>query len=135
MPGETVLPIQEAPDTFQYVNYSLYGSSIGGADTLIFHCEKDTIVDAAHINLGTVSTGAATITLYHALSGTVVGSGTAMTDAVDVNTGVTAWVPKAFTMIETANFVPAGSSIGIVTSASVTAILGTLTLRIRELIR
>ena len=126
MPGEKPLPIDVTPDFMQTVTLNF--NSVLGTDQVLYFCERDTVIDKATL---VFTTGDAndTYSLRHCTSGTAPGSGVLFTDVV---TGVTANVPKHFTLVETANMVPANSTIAMDLAATTAAAKeGFVQLRIR----
>lgn len=125
MAGENVLPVSEYPDDFQYISVTLGADTVDTTATLdayIMYCDRDIVVDAAYLSLTTVdASNDATYTLQYVPSGlqdtagvTPVGpegSGTAFTNAA--TSGTTADATVAWTITETANFIPAGNRIAL----------------------
>lgn len=138
MAGETVLPIQEFPDVFQYVSVTLKADTedvTGTLDSYLMYCEEDTIVDAAYFSITTVdASNDATYTLQYVPSGTgPEASGTAFSNAA--TSGATADASVAWTITETANLVPAGNRIALKVAGTSDVEGMNITLRIRTRIR
>lgn len=138
MAGETVLPIQEFPDVFQYVSVTLKADTedvTGTLDSYLMYCEEDTIVDAAYFSITTVdASNDATYTLQYVPSGTgPEASGTAFSNAA--TSGATADASVAWTITETANIVPAGNRIALKVAGTSDVEGMNITLRIRTRIR
>ena len=147
MAGETVLPIQEFPDVFQYVSVTLKADTedvTGTLDSYLMFCEEDTIVDAAYFSITTVdASNDATYTLQYVPSGLLStagvtpvgpeGSGTVFSNAA--TSGATADASVAWTITETANIVPAGNRIALKVAGTSDVEGMNITLRIRTRIR
>ena len=135
MAGETVLPVQECPDLVtHYVSCIPQGDGSGNMsnDQILFYCERDTIVDAGFIR-AEEGDADASYQLKASASGTAAGSGTAISDALVALVSATT---KTWTITETANLVPAGSSICLdVATAASTAFRCNVTLRVRTRVR
>jgi len=119
MAGESVLPIQECPDLIAHtvvipIPDSVFDDDGSGASStaaegaFLFHCERDTIVDAAHF-LCNVTDASGDLTLNTGSSG-VAAAGSAISSVL---TPPAAGVVGTFTLTETANLIPAGNWIGI----------------------
>ena len=129
MPGEKPIPVSTFPDVLQYISVNLgqNGSGVVAADQPIFHCERDTVVDAAFIRCATADADA-TITLKHFTTGAV-GSGTAFSSAAALSATAGTVIPVTIT--DTANVIPAGDAIGVDVGGTSTAVGVNVTLRIR----
>jgi|9_EtaG_2_1085328.scaffolds.fasta_scaffold05736_2 hypothetical protein len=129
MPGELPLPVSTFPDVLQYISVNLgqNGSGVVAADQPIFHCERDTVVDAAFIRCATAD-GDATITLKHFTTGNVT-DGTAFSSAAALSATAGTVIPVTIT--DTANVIPAGDAIGVDVGGTSTAVGVNVTLRIR----
>jgi hypothetical protein len=135
MAGESVLPVQECPDLVtHYVSCIPQGDGSGNMsnDQVVFYCERDTVLDAAFIR-AEEGDADASYQLKACASATAAGSGTAMTDALVALVSATT---KTWTITETANICPAGSSICLdVATAASTAFRCNVTLRVRTRVK
>ena len=129
MPGEKPLPIDVTPDFMQTVVLNF--NSVVGTDQALFFCERDTVIDRATLLFTTGDTND-TYSLRHCTTSGTPQAPSAGTLFTDVVTGVTANTPKHFTLVDTANVVPAGSYIALDIAATTAAAKeGIIQLRIR----
>jgi hypothetical protein len=135
MPGENPLPIESAIDHQQDLSFTLPIATGLGTDALLHYCERETVVDAASIGCITGDDDCDMTLKYCPVNQTtgaitVVGSGTAISDALKITTSED---PKreVFTLVTTENVIPAGSYIALDGDAGSTAVSGNIHLRIR----
>jgi len=149
MAGDRALPIQECPDQFYYVNFHFVINDEANVDTYLHYCERDTVLDAAHI-ICTTGDADAVFALYKAEAGVTIGGG-ADTTANATETAITSNMThvlaedktvEAFEVLDgsgslaATNVVEAGRSIVLqVETAASTAVAGTIQLRLRTRVR
>lgn len=110
MAGTNTVDVSQYPDHFQILTKHFPSGSTSDANGPFFYCERDTVIDAAFAASEDADANL-TFTVKHAPSGTVVGSATAITNAM----AVTAADTIVTGTIDTANnFVPAGSIVHVV---------------------
>lgn len=116
MAGEPLLPIQECPDLISETLCFVVteGTSLVPYDGKLmpfFYAERDTVLDAASSSWGFADTDGGTLTIKR-YDGTTY---TNMSTALDAEQAIdTSW---PYTIIETANIIPAGSLLGVVWDA------------------
>ena len=131
MPGENVLPVEHYPDDFRVINYFIHDAS--AADELLFYCDRNIVVDSATVSVAVVGAASSTVTIKAVAAGTApspgnIAAGTAVTNAIALDaTGAIAG-----TIVNTENFLPAGTHLGLDYTGTVTNLRGMVTLRIRS---
>ena len=114
MAGENTIDVSQYPDHFQILTKSFPGGTATDNTGPWFYCERDTVIDAAFA-ISEDADANLTFTLKHAPSGTVVGSATAITNAM----AVTAADTVVTGTIDTANnLVPADSIVHVVVAGT-----------------
>ncbi len=110
MAGSIPVEVSQYPDDFQTLVKHFPSGTTSDNTGPLFYCERDTVIDAAFASSEDADSDL-TFTIKHAPSETVVGSATAITDAMAVTVA-----DKIVTgVINTdTNFVPAGSIVHVV---------------------
>ena len=137
MAGESVLPITECPDqigTLAIIPGHGLDGVVDGHQTL-FYAERDTILDAAFIR-SIVGDDDVEWTLQVCADGVAPGSGTDVSDSMATLTTANNNKVQQWTIVETANLIPAGSALVLEEGAGTsTARHMVIMLRIRTRVR
>ena len=110
MPGTNTIDVSHYPDHFQILTKHFPSGTSSDSNGPFFYCERDTVIDAAFASSEDADADL-TFTIKHAPSGTVVGSATAITNAMAVTAADTI---VTGTIDTDNNFVPAESIVHVV---------------------
>lgn len=129
MPGETLVPVEQYPDDFQTISFSVDPGT--GQYVPLFLADRDLLVDKAWVRFETANGSALTGNLAKVADGVATSTNTDITTTNEVNFNTAATTKVAMTVSTTENLIPAGYLVILEFNTTAASGLGIVTVQIR----